>query len=119
MIFTHEISAEQLYPSYSQTFSLLRKKDNYLWTLEEKLSSNVTDLYQEKILMDQYKDIIESSSVVHFYFKEGGIIKYSQEEVFGTMDLVGKYNLKLCSIYFFKENIHRIKYLPSRYTDLT
>ena len=98
IIFTQEISAEQLYPLYSQTFSLLRNTNNYLWKLEEELN-NVTDLYQEKKLKDRYKDIIESSSVVHFYYKEGGIIKYTQEEVFGTMDLVGKYLLAIYSSY--------------------
>ena len=86
--YTKEISAEQLYPLYSQTFNLLSNTNNYLWKLEEQLKS-ATDLYEQKLLRDRYDDVIESSSVVHFYFKESGILKYSQEEVFGTTDLIG------------------------------
>ena len=56
--------------------------------MEEQLK-NATDLYDQKLLRDRYDDVIGSSSVVHFYFKEKGIIKYSQEEVFGTTALIG------------------------------
>ena len=88
--YSKEISTEQLYPLYSQTFNLLGNTNNYLWKLEEQLKS-ATDLYEQKLLRDRYDDVIESSSVVHFYFKESGIIKYSQEEVFATTDLIGRY----------------------------
>ena len=93
LIYTTEISSEQLYPLYSQTFGLLSSKDNFLWTLNKKLQNAIKDkkLYQQKILKDNYDDIISSSSVVHFYFKERGIWKYSQEEVFGYTELVGMY----------------------------
>ena len=50
---------------------------------------NNSYVYEAKLLEDRYDDIIESSSVVHFYFKESGIIKYTQEEVFGTTQLIG------------------------------
>ena len=78
-----------------------------MWKLEERLKS-ATDLYEQKILKDQYDDIIESSSVVHFYFKESGILKYSQEEVFGTTDLIGKYlvTTACCVITQNKHNIY-------------
>ena len=88
--YSKEISTEQLYPLYSQTFNLLGNTNNYLWKLEEQLKS-ATDLYEQKLLRDRYDDVIESSSVVHFYFKESGILKYSQEEVFDTTDLIGRY----------------------------
>ena len=88
--YSKEISTEQLYPLYSQTFNLLGNTNNYLWKLEEQLKS-ATDLYEQKVLRDRYDDVIESSSVVHFYFKESGILKYSQEEVFDTTDLIGRY----------------------------
>ena len=94
IIYTQEISTEQLYPLYSQTFSLLDNVDNYLWLLDQQLkNATITgDLYKQKILKDTYDDIISSSSVVHFYFKERGLMKYSQEEVFGYTELIG--NLK-------------------------
>ena len=88
--YSKEISTEQLYPLYSQTFNLLSNTNNYLWKLEERLKS-ATDLYEQKLLRDRYDDVIESSSVVHFYFRESGILKYSQEEVFGLVDLIGMY----------------------------
>ena len=88
--YSKEISTEQLYPLYSQTFNLLGNTNNYLWKLEEQLKS-ATDSYEQKLLRDRYDDVIESSSVVHFYFKESGILKYSQEEVFATTDHIGRY----------------------------
>ena len=97
--YSKEISTEQLYPLYSQTFNLLSNTNNYLWKLEEQLK-NATDLYEQKLLRDWYDDVIGSSSVVHFYFKESGILKYSQEEVFATTDLIGTLHIfKLLFIY--------------------
>ena len=92
LLYTTEISSEQLYPLYSQTFGLLSNKDNFLWKLDKKLQNAKKDkkLYEQKILKDNYDDIISSSSVIHFYFKEKGIWKYSQEEVFGYTELVGR-----------------------------
>ena len=74
----------------------MRNEGNYLWLLEQKLkTATITeDLYKQRILKDKYDDIISSSSVVHFYFKERGIMKYSQEEVFGLTELIGKANLQ-------------------------
>ena len=92
-----EISTEQLYPLYSQTFNLLSNTNNYLWKLEEQLKS-ATDIYEQKLLRDRYNDVIESSSVVHFYFRESGILKYSQEEVFGATDLIGTLKQRVVSI---------------------
>ena len=91
LTYTTGISSEQLYPLYSQTFGILSNKGNFLWTLDKKVKNAVENekLYEQKILKDKYDDIISSSSVVHFYFKERGIMKYSQEEVFGTTELVG------------------------------
>ena len=96
-MYTTEISSEQLYPLYSQTFGLLSNQDNFLWTLDKKVQTAIGNakLYEQKILKDKYDDIISSSSVVHFYFKERGIMKYSQEEVFGYTELVGKKEINL------------------------
>ena len=103
-MYTTEISSEQLYPLYSQTFGLLSNQDNFLWTLDKKVQNAIGNakLYEQKILKDKYDDIISSSSVVHFYFKERGIMKYSQEEVFGTTELVGMcINSRKKSSYIF------------------
>ena len=104
LAYTTGISSEQLYPLYSQTFGILSNKGNFLWTLDKKVRNAIENekLYEQKILKDRYDDIISSSSVVHFYFKERGIMKYSQEEVFGTTELVGMcINSKKKSSYIF------------------
>ena len=36
-------------------------------------------------------DILESASVVHFYFKERGIVQYSREQLYSIMDVIGKH----------------------------
>ena len=92
IIYDQSISQEQLNPTYSQTFNRLSKTNSFLWKLDAELK-NTSDSYKYKVLKDQYSDIVASSSVVHFFFKENGIIKYSQEEVHGTMELVGKRSL--------------------------
>ena len=94
IIYDQSISQEQLNPTYSQTFNRLSKTNSFLWKLDAELK-NTSDSYKHKVLKDQYSDIVASSSVVHFFFKESGIIKYSQEEVHGTMELVGN-KLLLC-----------------------
>ena len=88
IIYTDEITSENLSPLYSQIFQLLA--NSHLRKLDENIK-NAKDAYKQKILQDMYDDIISSSSVAHFYFKESGIIKYSQEEVFGTTEFIGKY----------------------------
>ena len=82
----------------------MSNKGNFLWTLDKKVRNAIENekLYEQKILKDRYDDIISSSSVVHFYFKERGIMKYSQEEVFGTTELVGMcINSRKKSSYIF------------------
>ena len=86
VIYSQEISSEKLYPAYSHTFRQLGSEDNYLGKLLEKMK-NEKDPYMQKLLKDEFDDLIDSSSVAHFYFKENGIIKYSQEEVFGMSEL--------------------------------
>ena len=36
------------------------------------------------------EQITKKSSVIHFYFKETGIVLYLREELYGIMDLIGK-----------------------------
>ena len=67
---------------------LLNEKPNYLWKANEILknaSENNKLFLEEKI-----KQITEKSSVIHFYFKETGIVLYLREELYGIMDLIGK-----------------------------
>ena len=49
-------------------------------------------------LAKQYADIKNSTTLVHIYFRELGIITYARNELYGPMDLIGK-----CSVpqFFF------------------
>ena len=110
MVYNQEISSEQLYPLYSQTFSLMSNEGpgNYLWTLEQDIKNAISKelwlgvpSYEAKILEDRYDDIVSSSSVVHFYFKEKGIMKYSQEEVFGATEFIGNLDITMSNLILF------------------
>ena len=67
---------------------LLNEKPNYLWKANEilKNASETNKLFLE----EKIKQITEKSSVIHFYFKETGIVLYLREELYGIMDLIGK-----------------------------
>ena len=67
---------------------LLNEKPNYLWKANEilKTASENNKLFLE----EKIKQITEKSSVIHFYFKETGIVLYLREELYGIMDLIGK-----------------------------
>ena len=51
------------------------------------------------------REIKTSSSLVHIYFKELGIIKYSRNELYGIMDVIGTHSyhlpFRLYHVYFF------------------
>ena len=36
-----------------------------------------------------YDSIVDTSSIVHFYFKELGIVKYQKEQLYGALDILG------------------------------
>ena len=51
-------------------------------------------LYEEqgkstRRLQQAFDNILTQSSMVHIYFKELGIVKYSRDELYGTMDVIG------------------------------
>lgn len=39
---------------------------------------------------DTIASYIRDMSMVHFYFKELGVVKYSRDELFGILDVIGK-----------------------------
>ena len=52
-----------------------------------------------------YNDILNTSSLVHIYFKELGIVKYQKDQLYGPLDVIGKDSF-LCSksIFFWATN---------------
>ena len=59
--------------------------------LENKIDKKI-DEDKNKTAMRLKKlrdDILNSASVVHFYFKERGIVQYSREQLYSIMDVIG------------------------------
>ena len=75
-------------------FQRMSKKPLPIWVLEEKIK-NLTKAGKSSIrLEDLQADILDRASVVHFYFKETGIVQYSREQLYSIMDVIG--NSILC-----------------------
>ena len=89
VIYTQEMSQASLKLENSPIFVFMSTKDNFLGKLDEKIE-NSTNAKKVAALKKKRQQIIDKSSVVHFYFKEPGIVKYSREELYGTMDVIGK-----------------------------
>lgn len=98
------------------TFSRLKAKGNYLWKLQESID-NATTPAKAKKLENLYKEIMNSSSLVHFYFKETGIVQYTREELYGIMDLVAAFGgiIGLCSGFSLLSGVEIIYWFTIRY----
>ena len=56
-----------------------------------KNSNNMSlALSKRQKYIDKYVDSQQNFSMAHFYFKELGIVKYSRDELYGIMDVIGK-----------------------------
>jgi amiloride-sensitive sodium channel len=71
----------------SRFFKRLHKPKNILWYLNETIH-NTTKTKKKNELKDVYHFVVNSSSLVHIYFKELGIVKYSRDELYGIMDVI-------------------------------
>ena len=90
VIYTQEMSQANLRLANSQIFDVMSTKGNYLWLLDEQIKNSTKEI-KVKALKEKRQEVIDTSSVVHFYFKEPGIVKYTREELYGTMDVIGNY----------------------------
>ena len=114
VIYNQEIS-QALLKEQSILMTYLESEGNVLRNLKSNISKiqkylndfdmNV-DSVQEymlnkkllKKLIARHDGIYDSTSLLHFYFKEPGIVHYKHEEMFGVMDLIGKIQ-SMCSIF--------------------
>ena len=87
-VYTQEISQANMRPN-SNIFNRLRVKPNYLWHLQDLMEKNSNNTKKVRKYNQTIQDIIENSSVVHFYFKETGVVLFTRDELYGIMDLVG------------------------------
>ena len=58
--------------------------------LDKKIKEKMDEGIVPTKLMKLRDDILDSASVVHFYFKERGIVQYSREQLYSIMDVIGK-----------------------------
>ena len=67
--------------------------------LDKKIKEKMDEGIVPTKLMKLRDDILDSASVVHFYFKERGIVQYSREQLYSIMDVIGKSSSTLvCSL---------------------
>ena len=88
-VYSQEISQATI-RSGNNIFNRLKVKPNYLWQLKDLMEKNTTSENKRNKLNQTINDITSHGSVVHFYFKETGVVLYNRDELYGIMDLVGK-----------------------------
>ena len=87
-VYNQEISQANIRQK-SNIFNRLKVKPNYLWQLQDQMEKNKNSTKKVRKFNQTIQDIIETSSVVHFYFKESGVVLFTRDELYGIMDLVG------------------------------
>ena len=51
-----------------------------------------------KLLEDFFSSVHKTSSLVHIYYKQLGMVKYNRDELYGIMDVIGE------GIFYFMSN---------------
>ena len=69
--------------------SRLERPGQFLYNLTEKIN-NQTKAKKKQKLENLHMNIISTSSIVHIYFKEMGIVKYSKDQLYGALDVIGE-----------------------------
>ena len=79
--------------SFSPTIEKMTQKTLALGKLQAKIDNATAEGKGGKVqkLKKIRDDVIDSASIVHFYFKERGIVQYSREQLYTIMDVIGNY----------------------------
>ena len=91
-LYSQEMSQAKLRPK-NRFIARLERPGQFLYNLTEQIN-NQTKKNQEKKkekLQNLYTNIVNSSSIVHIYFKELGIVKYSKDQLYGALDVIGQH----------------------------
>ena len=73
-------------------FDRMSQKHLAIGILEEKIK-NITESGKNPSKLEALRDdILDSASIVHFYFKEHGIVQYSREQLYSIMDVIGNFS---------------------------
>ena len=87
-LYSQEMSSAKIHGN-SRFMKRLHRKGQFLHTLDEQIK-NETKAKKKDKLQKLYDNIITSSSLVHIYFKELGVVKYSKDQLYGALDVIGK-----------------------------
>ena len=71
----------------------LQLPGQFLYNLTEQIKNETKQKKKEK-LQKLFDNIIDTSSIVHIYFKELGVVKYSKDQLYGALDVIGKLKLQ-------------------------
>ena len=53
---------------------------------------------RQLVNLEKYmEEVLNEGTLMHIYFKELGVVKYSRDELYGAMDVIGKNNTKSVS----------------------
>lgn len=71
--------------------------------MADKIANLTLGSGKRRFLEGKLFDLEASATVVHIYFKELGIVKYSRDELYGIMDVIGKVsNSCLCNVEYLR-----------------
>ncbi len=73
-------------------FSRLERDDRLLRSLRKKIEQLMAERKWKKArkLQQSYKSYKMDTTLVHIFFKDLGVVKYSREELYGIMDVIGR-----------------------------
>ncbi len=95
-VYSTDMSQADLRPD-SLIFERLKKDYKPVKNLVQKIASLETNQTSARNrfllwrLQDRLKELEGNTSLVHIYFKELGIIKYSKDELYGAMDVIAAF----------------------------
>ena len=75
---------------YNRFIKRLHREGNFLYNLTQQINNETIHALKRQKLQTLYDNIISTSSIVHIFFKELGIVKYKKDELYGILDVIGK-----------------------------
>ena len=90
-MFAQQISQARFQPTYEPAMqkTIMMSGDSRYAKLIQNSNNKSLPLCKRQMYMNKYHAHEQNFSMVHFYFKELGIIKYSRDELYGITDLIG------------------------------
>ena len=87
-LYSQEMSQAKLREN-NRFIARMERPGQFLYNLTEQIK-NATKTKKKEKLEKLHKNIVDTSSIVHIYFKELGIVKYSKDQLYGALDVIGE-----------------------------